>query len=176
MDLQLAPRKRKMEEHEEMEYYRYLRFITEDHKKGLTQASILAMINDDERFKRFKIQQSELSKDLKYAQLVAVKEQGVMVYRHKTFDPFDDMPVEFHNYVSGTATLFNKPKCLKVPVDEGSEMIVCKKIHNHFKSSNIICIPAYRAVCVIASSTDNSIKKVKDIQEKINAIYNHSNK
>lgn len=176
MDLQLAPRKRKMKEHEEMEYYRYLRFITEDHKKGLTQASILAMVNSDERFQRFKIQQSELSKDLKYAQLVAVKEQGVMVYRHKALDPLEGLPKEFEKYLSGEPALFNKPKCLKIPVSEGYEIVACKEIIAHFKPKHIICIPAYKSVCIISNSKDAGIEKVKEIKEKLSIIHNHRNK
>lgn len=80
-------------------------------------------------------------------------------------------PVEFYNYITGNVnSLGANIRMIKIPVKSNSENIVCKKIYEYFDMRNIICIPAYKSVCVITNKRYS--EKLKNIKDELNIARN----
>ena len=159
-------RKKSMSEEKERKYYDFLLTLVNDTEKGLSQKQILSYVNEA----GYQVSQATLSQDLKALNILSVKEQGEKVYRYNEKSPASDVPVEFYNYVNGKVITFSKNlNILKIPVKRDFEISVCKTLTEYFNKSNIICIPAFKSVCVI--SNGNHKEKLDRIKDVINKEY-----
>lgn len=175
-------RKKKMSPELEKDYYQQLMSLVNKNLPGLTQNQLLIEINKYARDKGYQITQPELSKDLSKINIVKVKEtiksivndeeilETQNVFRYKEPIPAATLPPIFSEYIRGKSNLFKKPKCLKIPVKEGTEQIVCKELCEHYGHANLIYIPAYKAVCIIVLNSESAITKIETIQEQINKL------
>ena len=172
---------------QEKDYYQQLMSLVDNNLPGLTQKELLSKINEYGKSRGYKITQSELSKDLSAVNIVKVQEtikkiingeevlETQSVFRYQKPVPTTNLSPIFEEYIDGKSKLFKKPKCLKIPVREGAEQIVCKELCNHYKHTNIICIPAYKSVCVIVPNTEHAITKIETILKQVNELYDFCN-
>lgn len=157
-----------------MEEYRkfLIELVSDDNERITKQVQIQLAIK-----KRFgiDIKQSKLSKDLKKFKII-LKNSGVdRVYR---YDPnaFEEnnLPDEFYKYSIGQPILIKNMQVLRIPVKRDTEIAVCNALTEYFKNGNIICIPAYKSVCIISSK--KYVEKLSAIKETISEEYEKKKK
>lgn len=171
---------------EETEYLQGLRDMVKEHPNLLLKEYL-----DYLPANAPKISEGTLSKDFKKANIFRKKElvsysdkeetkaEECWIYKHIVPDELDEFPVEFHNYMTAKPRIMKNLVCLKIPVNIGSEEVVCKKIIKTFKSGGIICIPAYGCVCILSQKSkhnkegeeNESKSKLEQIKEILDKIY-----
>lgn len=163
-----------MNERTKKMYDEFLLEICKDESRKLyTRDDILmALKNEFDESLAKKIHPTKLSRDLKSLKIRRMRIGTELMFRYdENMGNEEKYPVEFFNYVTGKAnSLGANIRMIKIHVRSNCENIVCEEICEHFGGDNIICIPAYKSVCVIANK--KYMEKLKDIRDEINAIYN----
>ena len=173
-------KKRFNDKKEETEYHKYLKDMVKENPT-LKLENYISLLPKNLN----SISNGTLCKDFKKANIVYKKElvtilspdnktqreEEKWIYKEIVPDVLDGYPVEFNNYMTGTVDTLKNISCLRIPVNWGSEELVCKKIIKTFKSGGIICIPAFGSVCILSDNGRES--KLDDIKKILNDIYEH---
>lgn len=152
-------------------YNEFLLEICKDESRKLYERAdvLMALKNEFDESLAEKIHPTKLSRDLKSLKIRRMRIGAKWMYRYdKNMGNEEKYPVEFFNYVEGKAnSLGVNIRMIKIPVQSNYENIVCEKIYEHFGGKNIICIPAYKSVCVISNKKNQN--KLEDIRNNLNA-------
>ena len=167
MENQWRHRKKKITGEDEFRYYKFLVDLCSSDEVSYTQNELLYEARKE--FKKYNINQSEISRDLDYLNIKKVRKSNVTnegyVFKYKKNNSDIDIPLDTVKNISGYRGLFKSYRGLKISVKQGYETAICSIIDEKFSSKNVIIIPAYKAVCIITNSGNEAL--LRDIQRSI---------